>query len=147
MTTTREGRCLCGDVRFVATEVPDTIGICHCRMCRRWTGSALIGVTVKAANIEWQGEEKIRSLQTSGWARRAWCGSCGSNLFFQITTEGPYAGELEIPVGLFDDADGFTVTNEIYIDHKPDSYAFEGSDRQVLTRRECIDRFPMLDSD
>ena len=61
--------------------------------------------------------------------------------------EGPYAGNVELPVGLFDDANGLTMTNEIYIDMKPDSYAYAGSGRQVLTRAQCVEKFPLLASE
>ncbi|WP_253913329.1 GFA family protein [Pseudoruegeria sp. HB172150] len=143
----REGGCLCGAVRFVAAAVPATAGICHCEMCRRWTGSALIGVTVKAEDLSWQGAEHIQEKQTSGWAKRGWCGECGSNLFFQVTMDGPYLGGVEIPMGLFDDPNGFEITNEIYIDHKPHSYAFAGEGRQVLTRQQCVEKFAVLDGE
>jgi hypothetical protein len=36
------------------------------------------------------------------------------------------------------------MTNEIYIDKKPDSYAFAGEGRNVLTRAEVVARFPLL---
>jgi hypothetical protein len=38
------------------------------------------------------------------------------------------------------------MTNEIYIDFKPDSYAFAGEGRKVLTRADCVARFPLLAS-
>ena len=56
-------------------------------------------------------------------------------------------GELEIPLGLFDDQTGFRVTSEIYIDHKPDSYAFAGEGRKVLTRQQCVEKFSALDGE
>ena len=61
-----------------------------------------------------------------------------------MTVDGPYAGNVELPLGLFDDANGLTMSNEIYIDMKPDSYAFAGEDRQVLTRAQCVEKFPLL---
>ena len=33
---------MCGAVRFVARDVQDKAGICHCEICRRWTGSAML---------------------------------------------------------------------------------------------------------
>lgn len=143
----RTGGCLCGAVRFTARLEGTKFGACHCEMCRRWTGSALLGISVPEVNVDWQGAEHIAKRKTSAWAERAWCRNCGSGLYFQVTIDGPYAGILELPIGLFDDANGLTMTNEIYIDHKPDSYAFAGSDRQVLTRAQCVEKFPVLDSD
>lgn len=143
----REGGCLCGAVRFTARDVPEKAGICHCEMCRRWTGSALIGLTVPKGSVDWSGAEKIRRRQTSSWAQRAWCEDCGSCLYFEVTLEGPYSGAIELPIGLFDDPNGFEITSEIYIDHKPDSYAFAGEGRQTMTRAQCVEKFGVLDGD
>jgi len=134
-------------VRFSAAEVPDTAGICHCEMCRRWTGSALIGVSVPTGSVTWTGAGKIRQRQTSHWARRAWCDDCGTALYFEVTMDSPYKGNIELPVGIFDDPNGFEVKSEIYIDHKPDTYAFAGTGRKTLTRAECVAEFGVLDDD
>lgn len=143
----RAGSCLCGAVRFTATLTGTTFGVCHCPMCRKWTGSALLGITVPEGNIDWIGAGHIAKRQSSSWGERAWCADCGSPLWFRVTADGPYSGSVELPLGLFDDADGLTMTNEIYIDHKPDSYAFAGTDRQVLTRAQCVEKFPLLASE
>lgn len=141
----RSGGCLCGAVRFSARNVPTSFGACHCEMCRRWTGSALLGVTVPLESVVWEGTEHIATRQTSDWAERAWCRECGSNLWFKVTMQGPYSGGVELPIGLFDDASGMTMTNEIWIDHKPDSFAYEANDRQILTRQQCLDKLGVQD--
>jgi hypothetical protein len=144
---TRTGQCLCGAVSFTAKGVPATISICHCEMCRRWTGSALVGVTLPEENVVWKGKGHIATRQTTSWAERGWCGECGSGMWFRVTADTPYKGEIEIPLGVFDDPNGFTVSSEIYIDHKPDSFAFEANDRKVLTRQDCVERFSLLDGE
>ncbi len=144
----RSGGCLCGAVRFTASEVPETFGTCHCEMCRRWTGSALLGVTVKTEHLIWEGEDHIATRQTSSWAERAWCRECGTGLWFKVTNrETPNWGDTEIPIGLFDDPSGFEMKSEIYIDHKPDSFAYAGEGRKLLTRAECVEKFSLLDGD
>lgn len=145
--STRAGHCLCGAVRFVAQDVPESFGACHCEMCRRWTGSALLGVTVPAASVAWEGTEHVASYQSSNWAERAWCAKCGSALWFRVTAESAYSADIELPIGLFDDADGFRLASEIYIDHKPDSYAFAGEGRKLMTRQDCIEKFSLLASE
>lgn len=144
---TREGGCLCGAVRFSARLPGLAFGACHCEMCRRWTGSALLGMTVPEGDISWSGTEHIATRQTSGWAMRAWCRECGSGLYFRVTDGGPYAGGVELPIGLFDDASGLTMSNEIYIDHKPDSFAYFGEGRTLMTRADCVAKFATLDSE
>ncbi|MGV6847738.1 MAG: GFA family protein [Marinibacterium sp.] len=143
----RKGQCMCGAVRFSARDVPSEYGACHCEMCRRWTGSALLGVTLPDGKVTWDGEEHITRVQSSSWAERAFCNRCGSGLWFRVTIDGPYAGNVELPIGLFDDAGGMTMNNEIYIDHKPDSYAYAGEGRTVLTRQQCVEKFAVLDGD
>lgn len=143
----RTGGCLCGAVRFSARNVPDSFGACHCPMCRRWTGSALLGVSVRTDDIDWEGSANISTVQSSDWAERAWCSKCGTNLYFRVTMPGDWFGGTELPIGLFDDPDGFEFTNEIYIDHKPDSFAYAGDGRKVLTRQQCVEKFGILDSD
>ncbi|WP_374377020.1 GFA family protein [Tabrizicola sp.] len=147
MSLERDGGCLCGAVRFTARLTGTNFGVCHCPMCRKWTGSALLGITVPEGNVAWTGTEHIARRQSSAWGERAWCAECGSALWFRVTVAGPYAGNLELPVGTFDDANGLTMTNEIYIDVKPNSYAFAATDRQVLTRAQCVEKFPLLASE
>ncbi|MDF1855069.1 GFA family protein [Pseudooceanicola sp.] len=136
----RQGGCMCGAVRFTATDVPGEFGACHCEMCRRWTGSAFLGITVPRASVTWQGEAQIRTLQSSDWAERAWCGRCGTGLYYHITADGPMAANYEIPVGILDDANGLTMRSEIYIDQKPDSFAYAG-EHQLMTRAEVLAKY------
>ena len=144
----RTGHCLCGAVSFTARLEALNFGVCHCPMCRRWTGSALLGITVDMDDVEWQGTNAVGIYQSSAWAERAFCRFCGSAVYFRVTADTPYLGKIELPIGLFDDPSGLTMTNEIYIDHKPDSYAFAGaSDRRQMTRADCIAKFPLLASD
>ena len=75
----------------------------------------------------------IRTRQTSSWAERAWCDQCGSGLWYRITRPGRFAGSREIPIGLLDDANGLQFVRELFIDDKPDSYAYAG-DHKLLTR-------------
>lgn len=139
----RTGGCMCGAVRFVAKNVPARVGACHCEMCRRWTGSALIGVTVPTEDVVWEGAVSV--IASSDWAERGFCGLCGSGLYFRVTRPSEWFGNTELPIGIFDDANGFEMTNEIYIDHKPDSFAYAGEGRRLLTRQECVERFGVLD--
>ncbi len=33
------GGCMCGAIRYEATEPPQEVGYCHCRMCQKATGN------------------------------------------------------------------------------------------------------------
>ncbi len=127
------GHCLCGAVRFEADPLLHEANVCHCEMCRRWTGSALLVVAVPPDRVRFEGTGAIRTRQTSDWAERAWCDKCGSLLYWRKT--GSPAADYELSVGLFDEPEGFPLTKEIYIDRKPVTYAFAG-DRLRLTEAE-----------
>ena len=138
--STYNGHCLCGSVSFTARDITPEAGACHCKMCQRWAGSALLAVTALEDQIEWSGSEHVATIQSPDWAERAWCSRCGSGLWYRITAEGPHKGEYDIPIGLFDDASGLTLTREIFIDRKPDAFAFAGA-HERLTEAEVFARY------
>ncbi len=138
---------MCGAVRFTARDVPTDFGACHCEMCRRWTGSALLGVTVPEGNVSWDDETHLKRIASSHWAERGFCDQCGSGMFFRVTMQGEWSGNLEFPIGVFDDPNGFVMRNEIYIDHKPDGFAYAGEGRKLMTRADCVAKFAVLDEE
>jgi hypothetical protein len=53
------GGCLCGRVRYTVTGEPAFSGLCHCRNCQRYTGSAFEAlIAFPAASVSVQGELK-----------------------------------------------------------------------------------------
>ncbi len=135
--TQHEGRCLCGAVSFTIQDLRKDYGTCHCKMCQRWAGSALLAVTVEDAQIRFEGEDHIGRFQSSDWAERAFCTTCGTGLWYRVTIPGPHQGEYEIPIGLLDNSNGLEMTREIFIDLKPDAFAFDG-DREQLTEAQVL---------
>ncbi|KAA9006685.1 GFA family protein [Histidinibacterium aquaticum] len=121
----RTGKCLCGAVRFSARETGG-FGVCHCSQCQRWAGSALFGVTVPEASLRIEGEENVGTFRSSEWASRSFCTTCGSALWYRYDKGRDGVGDYEIPVGLFDDGNGFELKREIFADLKPDSWSLEG---------------------
>ena len=143
----RTGGCLCGAVRFEADAVPETFIICHCEMCRRWTGSALMGVIIPNTKLRWSGTEHVAERKTSGWGKRAWCRNCGTGLYLQSTVEvADEEDQTEIPLGLFDDPNGLRPSDEIWFDHKPDSFAYADMGQARRARAECIAAMPYFDA-
>lgn len=126
---------MCGAVRFKAEEVETEFAACHCVMCQRWAGSLLLTTSVGKLSVE--GEEHLKCYRSSDWAERGFCGVCGSNLFYRILKLERY----EICVGAFDKKDDLVMTSEIFIDRKPDGYAFSG-DHPRLTEVETLAKYP-----
>ena len=132
--TRRTGQCLCGAVRFAAAATGG-FGVCHCGICRRWTGGPLFAVTVKVADMTIEGAGAVRATRTSAMATRCRCADCGSPLWYRYDKGQDGTGDYEVPVGLLDDASGLTIGREIFIDGAADGIALRG-DHPRLTETE-----------
>ena len=111
------GKCLCGAVRFELAGEPGRVGLCHCKMCRRWGGGMALAVANAEVNI--LSGESLRWWQSSEWGERGFCGFCGTSLFWRAQGGGHFA----VQVGALDSDDLFrTIGEHIYIDDKPAFY-------------------------
>ena len=130
-----QGRCLCGAIRIVAKGVSNSVGACHCNMCRRWGGGPFMEVNCEQA-VEFDGEEHITVFDSSDWAERGFCRQCGTHLFYRIKETGQHM----VPVGVFDDAHDLVFTNQVFIDEKPSFYQFV-NDTHNMTGAELFAKF------
>ncbi len=128
------GRCLCEAVTFTAEEVQTHHHACHCGMCRRWMGTAMMGVACKS--VRFAGEDHIRIYESSDWAQRGFCDLCGTSLFYLFKATGQHF----MSRGVFDDQTPFRLVGEIYVDHQPPDYAFAG-DLSRMTEAEFLAQF------
>lgn len=129
------GTCLCGAVSINFTPPGTHIDVCHCSMCRKWAGGPHIGLPM-VKEAEFSGETNIERFASSEWAERGFCRTCGTHLFYYFAPQQAYS----FPAGLFDGLENFTMTEEIFIDAKPDYYAFSGQ-RERLTQAEVMVKF------
>ena len=97
MSKKTEGRCLCGAVRFVATDEPISVAWCHCQSCRRHSGAPVT-----------KGE--ITKFSSSPGRLRGFCAKCGSTL----TCEGESSTEMHFHIGAFYEAAQFEPTRHIF---------------------------------
>ena len=137
MTT---GKCLCGAVTYEIAQEITEIGACHCGSCRAWSGGVFIGAQAKGADVTIKGEEHVTRFASSDWAERAFCKTCGSSLFYRVTAPGPHHDHHHFGAGTLDDLSGAKMTEEIFIDRKPDAYAFAG-DTHKMTAAEMMALF------
>ena len=128
---------MCGAVTITAEPARQSLSACHCDMCRQWCTSAFMAIEAKAGSVQIEGPVKV--FQSSDWAERAFCERCGSNLWYRITAEGPGHGQHQLAAGLFD-VSGMHLGLEVFIDFKPDAYAFAG-ERKQMTGEEIIALF------
>lgn len=78
------GGCFCGALRYEATIDPSRVGICHCRDCQIFSGSAFRTVgAVRPSNFRFvQGEPAVfeKTAETGRVRRMAFCGRCGTHI-------------------------------------------------------------------
>ena len=74
------GGCYCGAIRYESDDPPVEPGICHCRECQRWTGSAFLAVAgFPLTGFRYtKGSPKLN--QSSSIVQRYFCPDCGSSL-------------------------------------------------------------------
>ncbi len=93
------GGCLCGAVKYEATEPPTDVAYCHCRMCQRVTGSPYgLFAFIPVAGFRFTcGGAKF--YKSSDWAERGFCAECGTPLLMRDGTEthGVMIGTLDHP--------------------------------------------------
>ena len=131
------GGCLCGAVRFSVQLKAPTTGACHCDTCLSWAGGPFFGVAT--ASITFEAQDALRTYTSSTWAERGFCGTCGSTLFYRMTADGPNKDMTNIALGSLDDVSGIALGYELFIDNKPDGYAFSG-DHKRMTGDEVMGR-------
>jgi hypothetical protein len=79
------GGCMCGEVRYELLSDPFDCGWCHCRTCQLNSGApAMVFASVPAGNLVWtRGEDRVRSVASSNFGRRSFCGTCGTPFLMQ----------------------------------------------------------------
>ncbi len=99
MTTSFEGGCQCGAVRYQLGMAPVRSHYCHCRMCQRATGNlfaALAGCDKQA--FSWT-KGSPAFFASSTLARRGYCRDCGTPLSFAYED----ARWIYVTIGSLDD--------------------------------------------
>lgn len=88
----RMGGCLCGAVRYEVRGEPYVSGLCHCKICRKLTGSSF------SATANWHLDQFRMTGELQTYERRQFCPTCGARLFY-LSDE-----SVEIFLGTLDEA-------------------------------------------
>lgn len=123
MSTSINGSCLCGEVRYELTSEPVWSHTCHCSRCRKATGSAF------AANLFFEigalryasGQERVRSFAPPDAERftHYFCSQCGSTLPFSNEAR----GLVGVPMGTLDDDPHYSPRAHIFVGSKAPWFA------------------------
>jgi hypothetical protein len=88
------------------------------------------------SDVQIEGIEHLKVYQSSDWAERAFCGDCGTHVFYRLLP----TQEHFLPAGLFQDVTDFEFTEQIFIDQKPSYYDF-ANQTMNLTEAEVFAKF------
>jgi hypothetical protein len=112
-----EGRCNCSSVSFAIDAEPKEIYVCHCSICRRWTGNNGVAVIiVPNEKFRWiTGQEQVACWTKPDADWQSWfCRICGSAL--------PGANDelhMFVPAGLLQsNTADLRIAHHIWVDSK-----------------------------
>lgn len=121
MMTKHTGSCLCGAVRFNVEGDLRGVVYCHCTQCRKQTGHFYAATNVPLSAIRVDGADHITWFAASPSARRGFCRTCGSALFWQLNG----ADDISVLAGAFDGPSGLSGEVHIFVADKGDYYEID----------------------
>ena len=106
------GGCLCGSIRYRASDAPQWASYCHCGMCRKVSGAPFMSfVEFPEGAFEWIAGQ-AEPYRSSDGAIRRFCGKCGSSLTFEAD------GMLFISLGSLDCPEQVVVERHCYTEFR-----------------------------
>lgn len=113
------GKCLCGQVTYVAVGQPIIVAQCHCEECRRLSGTGhTVGAmfNVNAVSMTGSLNEFSYSSDKGSKVTKCFCACCGSPIYGKNTR---IPKHLTLTLGTMDDAIGLDVEVVIFERDKP----------------------------
>lgn len=100
-TSTIQGGCACGAVRYEFEGPIEEAHHCHCSICRRTHGAAFATYArVSRKRFRFlSGDDQLGDFRSSEPVRRSFCRACGSSLFFSHDAAPPF---VWVAAGSFD---------------------------------------------
>lgn len=121
MPDSHKGACLCGAVRFTASGPLRGVIYCHCSQCQRQTGHYYAATNVPDAQLRIEGADNITWYAASASAKRGFCRTCGSALFWKHND----LDETSVLAGTFDTPSDLKGESHIFVADKGDYYTID----------------------
>jgi hypothetical protein len=110
-----EGGCLCGAVRYRASDTALGTSICHCNSCRRACGAPSVAwAAFRSVDFAFVTGRPI-AFRSSPPVVRTFCGKCGTPLTYQHD-ETPTT--IDVLTATLDSPERFAPTKEIWLEDK-----------------------------
>ena len=113
------GSCLCGAVEFSADPPLRSVVACHCTQCRKSSGHFWAATSVPLDHFHLIREDGLRWYQSSAFARRGFCETCGASLFWMKEGE----GRISVAAGALDGPTGLTIESHWHLGDAGDYYS------------------------
>ena len=117
------GQCNCGAVTFTVAKTLRT-SACHCTQCRKQSGHYWAAVQIDDDQLRIQGE--VKWYQSSPSAKRGFCPTCGSFLFWKSEAD----ADTGVALGAMDAPTGLKLERHIFTADQGDYYAIADQVRQ-----------------
>jgi len=111
-----KGSCLCGAITFEIEGSLSATSYCHCGQCRKQTGHYWASGIAAKSELSVNGD--VSWYASSDYARRGFCGTCGSSLFWDM----PSDDTIAVCLGALDGETGLSVEKHIFVKDKGDYY-------------------------
>ena len=132
-----KGQCVCGATTFTAELKNHDVHACHCSICRRQTSGVIMTIDVEQGSLQFTQDQHLSIYNSSDWGERGFCNCCGTNLFWR-TKDQSYCNINAF--ALDQQPQDIKVDMEIFIDNKPEFYAFNNETKK-LTEADVIALF------
>jgi hypothetical protein len=110
-----EGGCLCGAVRYRIRGKPLSSGTCQCGSCRRASAAAIVPwITVNLDRFSFTAGKPVE-FRSSPPVTRSFCGRCGTPLTY---LHKDYDGKIDVTTCSLDDPEAFPPQGHVWVSHK-----------------------------
>ncbi len=116
-----DGSCLCGSVRYRVDGPMRDVVACHCRQCRKQSGHFYAATDCSDDDLTIEDDGALRWYEASDFAKRGFCGNCGSALFWRRNG----AAQTSILAGSLDEDGGIKLVKHIFCADKGAYYEID----------------------
>ncbi len=131
-SSTYNGQCFCGAVKFEVIGKPEGMGYCHCESCRSWSAAPVNGFTLwtpDSLKIT-EGSDYVGEYHKTENSHRRFCKKCGGHLM----TDHPGMGLVDVYSAMLPE-----------FDFQPGLHVHYGE--RVLSIRDGLPKFTDLPGD
>ena len=111
-----DGSCNCKGVTFTVAGYKGRVSSCHCGQCRKQSGHYWASGNAPVEDFTIRGE--VRWYEASDIAKRGFCPTCGSFLFWKAHAE----DMMSFSMGAIDGPTGVKTERHIFVADKGDYY-------------------------